>query len=106
MLLQLPGLVLSLVGLYYELRGHWEVLEPLDGDLSQKWRFLWRWNLICLAGVLCIMVINAFSFALGQLLAVVDLLAALALGLLKLVYLRRTARLLRSLAQRPEADPA
>ena len=50
------------------------------------------------------MVVNAFSFSLGQLLLVANLLAALALGLFKLVYLRRTARLFRSLAQ-TKPDP-
>lgn len=91
----LPMAVVALAGEYQEYIGHAEVLEPVDLELSGKWRRLWKWYigtyLALFAGIFV-----ALIFAwLGLLVVLASAIGTLVVSILKLVYLWRTARTFR-----------
>ena len=91
----LPMAVVALAGEYQEYIGHAEVLEPVDLELSGKWRRLWKWYigtyLALFAGIFV-----ALIFAwLGLLVVLASAIGTLVVAILKLVYLWRTARTFR-----------
>ena len=91
----LPVAAVALAGEYQEYIGHAEVLEPVDLELSEKWRRLWKWYigtfLALFAGIFV-----ALIFAwLGLLVVLASAIGTLVVSILKLVYLWRTARTFR-----------
>lgn len=99
-LLMIPTLVIAYVGEYQEFCAHAEVLEGADNDLSGKWRTLWKWyigSFAALFGSILLMVIIPVLGMLAMLAAVITMVVV---GILKLVYLYRTAQRFRS--HRPE----
>ena len=96
----IPTLVIAYVGEYQEFCAHAEVLEGADNDLSGKWRTLWKWyigSFAALFGSILLMVIIPVLGMLAMLAAVITMVVV---GILKLVYLYRTAQRFRS--HRPE----
>ena len=101
-LLAFPAAIVAFAGEYYEYTGHAEVLSGVDLILSEKWRKLWRWYvgllIAAVAGIL-ILFMGLMAFAVLIIGAVVILAAAigiLVVGILKLVYLYRTAKVFRN----------
>lgn len=101
-LLAFPAAIVAFAGEYYEYAGHAEVLSGVDLILSEKWRKLWRWYvglLIAAAAGILILFMGLMAFAVLIIGAVVILAAAigiLVVGILKLVYLYRTAKVFRN----------
>lgn len=96
--------VIAFVAEYQEYMGHAEVLAGADSYLADRWRGLWRWMIYAFAasigGALAalLFVQAAFLALLFLLVSVAGMIALLVLGILKLVYLWRTARVFRELA--------
>ena len=87
--------VAALVGEYTECTSHAEALEPVDLELSGKWRRLRKWYigtyLALFAGIFV-----ALIFAwLGLLVVLASIIGMMVVAILKLVYLWRTARTFR-----------
>ena len=95
LILTLLAGVAALVGEYTECTSHAEALEPVDLELSGKWRRLWKWYigtyLALFAGIFV-----ALIFAwLGLLVVLASIIGMMVVAILKLVYLWRTARTFR-----------
>lgn len=99
----LPTIILSMIAIYQECKGHYEVLMPLDSELSEKWNRLWKWNIglsIAMIVSLILTMITALSQMLPLMMAAAFLtlivsFVAMIVSLLKLVYLYQTSKLLR-----------
>ena len=95
LLLTIPAAILALVGEYHEFMGHSTVLAGEDNELSDKWETLWKWNIGLSLGLFgCIVVVLIFP-VLGVLAMLGAAIGLLVVGILKLVYLHRTARFFR-----------
>lgn len=103
-IVSLAASVIVFVAEYQEYMGHAEVLAGTDSYLADRWRGLWRWMIYAFAasvgGALAalLFVQAAFLPLLFLLVSVAGMIALLVLGILKLVYLWRTARVFRELA--------
>ena len=101
-LLAFPAAIVAFVGEYYEYTGHAEVLSGADLILSEKWKTLWRWYVgLLIAAVVGILVLfmGMLAFAvlvIGGLVVLVAAIGILVVGILKLVYLYRTAKVFRN----------
>ena len=94
-LLSLPVMVLELCAAYQEFYAHAEVLEELDPELAGKWRLLWKWWIGLLLGLFGCIFLALISAILGLLAILADAIGLLVVGIVKLVYLYRTAKLFR-----------
>lgn len=96
LILTLPAAVVSLAGEYQEFQGYAEILLHADGSLSEKWRKLWKWDIgSFLASIVCAFLV-LLSPLLGAAAFLVSMLALLVVGIAKMVYLWRTARVFRA----------
>ena len=85
---------------YCEFSAHAKALEGVDDVLAGKWKALFYVYLIpLLAAVFLLLLAALVSLLLFTLLALAILIAELVASILKLVYLYRTARIFRMLAQ-------
>ena len=98
-LVSLPGLVVGLIQEYNEYKGHEIVLAGADNELSDKWARLWKWYVVLLAATLGSILIALCNAFLGMLVVLVGSIGGLVLGIVKWVYLDRTARTFRDLAE-------
>ena len=104
LLLTLPGLALSIAAQFMEFYGHSQVIEPYHNTLSLRWKQLWTWNLILTLVNFASGLLLSVSWFFGLVLGLLASVASLALLVLKLVYLYRTAQLFREKAGlRPRA---
>ena len=87
--------VAALVGEYTECTSHAEVLEPVDMELSEKWRRLMKWYVGLFLGTFAGILVALFSQWLGLLVMTAATVGSLVVAILKLVYLWRTARTFR-----------
>lgn len=90
--------VLDLFSSYYEFGAHASVLEGVDNLLSEQWRKLWKWMI----GATIALVIGVIFtiIVIGALVALAAAIAILVIGILKLVYLYRTAQAFQYVASR------
>lgn len=106
LLLTLPGLALSIAAQFMEFYGHSQVIEPYNNTLSLRWKQLWTWNLILTLVNFASGLLLSVSWFFGLVLGLLASVASLALLVLKLVYLYRTAQLFREKAGlRPQGRP-
>ncbi|MFR6094486.1 MAG: hypothetical protein ACLUIW_03305 [Dysosmobacter welbionis] len=84
--------VLELCAAYQEFYAHAEVLEELDPELAGKWRLLWKWWIGLLLGLFGCIFLALISAILGLLAILADAIGLLVVGIVKLVYLYRTAK--------------
>ena len=87
--------VAALVGEYTECTSHAEVLEPVDLELSGKWRRLWKWYIGTYLGSVGSIVVVMIFGPLGLLVMLASIIGMMVVAILKLVYLWRTARAFR-----------
>lgn len=86
---------------YKEFYGHSTMLKNYDFVFSEKWKNLWKWYMGCNA----VIVASTFLLLLGSIVSLIAALLLLAgtitlfvIGIIKLVYLYRMAKLLRNFA--------
>lgn len=96
--------IIMMVGEYQEYMGHSELLEDVDIELSDKWRKLWKWYMICFGVLLGSIVLLIIGPVLGLLAALAGGVALVVVVIIKLVYLYRTAMIFRSFSQ-DDQDP-
>lgn len=95
LLITLPAAVVALVSTYNEYMAHSAVLTGVDNDLSEKWCKLWKWE-IGLMGTMVGSLLVAFIIPLlGALAVLACAIGTIVVGILKLVYLYRTAKIFR-----------
>lgn len=94
-LVSLPGMAVELVGVYQEFNAHAEVLDGIDDELAGKWRKLWIWNIGLMAGLFGCLLLVLMAGLLGALVMLAVSIGIVAVAVLKLVYLYRTAQVFR-----------
>lgn len=96
LLLTLPTAVVSLVGEYNEYQAHAVVLAGVDHELSAKWTLLWKWYIGLMAAMLASVLLILMAPALGVIAVIVSGIGTIAAGVVKLIYLYRTANVFRA----------
>lgn len=91
LVISLPGLIVSMVGVYNEYMAHSAVLSGVDNDLSEKWEKLWKWEIGLLAVVLGSILIVFILPVIGAILALGGAIGTAVVGIVKIVYLYRSA---------------
>ena len=84
----------SLAGSYFLYYGHAAVLEDFDVEFSEKWKKLWKWQIICLCGAVagvCLL----FLWILGVLLVLASAIGIAVVSIVQMVYLYRMAVMFR-----------
>lgn len=99
LLITLPAAVVSLVGEYNQFTAHAIVTSPLNQELSEKWTTLWKWYIGSYAAILGSLFLLLLIPILGLLTTLAGAIALMVTGILKLVYLYRTAKLFREYPQ-------
>lgn len=97
LLVSLAGLATSYYALYCELDAHAGATLPFAYSLSKRWRKIWKWNLLVLAGVLVTLLLMLAVPTLALLLSFVCAIAALALKVVVLVSLWNSAEVFRKI---------
>ena len=95
LLFTLPAAVVAMVGEYNEYMAHSTVLSGVDNELSENWELLWKWHIgLCLGLFGCIFVMLIVPI-LGAIATLGCAVGTAVVGILKLVYLYRTAKIFR-----------
>lgn len=97
LLIGLPGSVLAIVATYQLYNAHAWATAEADLELSIKWERLWAWQIGLLIGTLCSPILT-FLGLIGALVILACFIGVFVVGILELVYLRRTADLFRFIA--------
>ena len=93
LLLTIPAAIIALIGEYDEYMGHSAVLDGVDNELSEKWATLWKWYIGMFLGMFgCILVMLIIPI-LGVLALLCATIGLVVIGIKKLVYLYRTAKI-------------
>ena len=94
-LISILTIIVGLSGEYHEFMAHSDAVSPLDKELYDKWNVLWKWNIgAVIALIASILMILIFPI-LGILISLGAVLASSVVGIVKLVYLYRTAKIFR-----------
>lgn len=97
LLLSVPLLIAAIYGEYRECMSHAEAVSDFDAELMLKWENLWKWSVGMNIGLIC----SAFLMMIpliGVLALLGCLVGTIVVGILKLVYLYRTAKVFREYA--------
>lgn len=95
----LAASIVSLLGEYQEFTAHADVLSGVDSELSEKWRRLWTWNVAAMIAMLVAIPVTLIVPVVGMIVLLAAAIGAIAVGVLKLVYLYRMAKLFREYPQ-------
>lgn len=94
-ILLIPGLIVGLCAAYYEYSANAQILASFDERLSKCWSNLWKWYIGVMLALLFEMVLVFLTSFVGLILVLITTIVALVVSIMKLVYLYRTAQLLR-----------
>ena len=96
----IPLLVIALIGQYFEFNAHATTLYQyrVDYEPAEKWKILWKWNIGCMIALICSILVVLILPILGLLALFVVAIATIVVGIMKLVYLYKTAMIFRGLA--------
>ena len=95
LLFTLPAAVVAMVGEYNEYMGHSAVLSGVDNELSEKWEVLWKWYIGLFLGMFGCIIVMLIAPLLGAIAILGCAIGIIVVGILKLVYLYRTAKIFR-----------
>lgn len=95
LLFTLPAAVVAMVGEYNEYMAHSAVLYGVDNELSEKWEVLWKWYIGLFLGMFGCIIVMLIIPILGAIAILGCAIGTVVVGILKLVYLYRTAKIFR-----------
>lgn len=95
LLATIPAVGVSVFGEYNEYMAHSDVLADVDRELSEKWSVLWKWYVGTSLALLCSLLLVFISPVLGGLAMIASGIGVIVVGIMKLVYLYRTAKVFR-----------
>ena len=98
LLFTLPAAVAAMVGEYNEYMAHSAVLSGVDNELSEKWEVLWKWYIGLFLGMIGCILLMLIAPVLGAIVILGCAIGTVVVGILKLVYLYRTAKIFREYA--------
>ena len=91
----IPAAIVEIVGEYNEFMAHSAVLSGVDNELSEKWEVLWKWYIGTFLGMLGCILVMLIAPVLGAIGILGCAIGMIVVGVLKLVYLYRTAKIFR-----------
>ena len=91
----IPAAIVALVGEYNEYMAHSSVLSGVDNELSEKWEVLWKWYIGLFLGMFGCIIVMLILPLLGAIAILGCAIGTIVVGILKLVYLYRTAKIFR-----------
>ena len=97
LLVLLPAAVVSLVGSYTEYHTHGDVVGAVDAALGERWRNLWKWQVISIGCMLGGVVFMLIAPVLGALVVLAGSLAAAVVSIMTIVNLYKSAQAFRKL---------
>lgn len=95
LMIALAAAITGLVAMFKEFDAHSSILSNVDADLSEKWLVLRRWLIILYCGYFGGMVLMVLMPFLGALLSLAVSIGLIVVGILRIVYLYRTAQAFR-----------
>lgn len=95
LILTIPATIMAWIGEYHMFRANAAVLEGVDQELSEQWIKLWKWYIGFLLGMVGSIVIVLILPMIGVLALLAAAIGVLVVGIKKLVYLYRTAKIFR-----------
>lgn len=95
LILTIPAAIMALIGEYHMYHANAAALEGVEDELSEKWCKLWNWNIGLYLGLFGCAVIMLILPLLGALALLAAAIGLAIVGILKLVYLFRTAKFFR-----------
>jgi len=95
LLLTIPAAIVAFVGEYYSFCAYAAVLDGVEQELSEQWRKLWKWYIGLFLGMFGSIVIMLILPVIGVLALLAAAIGILVVGIKKLVYLYRTAKIFR-----------
>ncbi|MBQ8238313.1 MAG: DUF3795 domain-containing protein [Oscillospiraceae bacterium] len=96
LLISLPASAASFFGVYNECMAHSAVLTGVDNLLAEKWEKLWKWYIGLLCAMIGGIVVMLILPLLGVIAMLVSVIGTAVVGIVKLVYLYRTAQIFRN----------
>lgn len=106
LLITLPSGIVGLVGEYHEYMGHADVLEGVSNELSEQWRKLWKHYMYTFAALFGSIVLLLIAPVLGLIVFLAGAIALVVMSIRKLMYLYRTAKFFRELANSGQEEAA
>lgn len=91
LLLTLPAMVIRLYGEYKEYQAHAYILKDADQEMAEKWEKLWKWYWISYAAMFGSIVVMLIMPVVGLLVMLAAVIGVLVVGIMKIVYLYRSA---------------
>lgn len=91
----IPAAIIALAGEYNEYMAHSAVLSGVDNELSEKWEVLWKWYIGLFLGMFGCIIVMLIAPLLGAIAILGCAIGTIIVGILKLVYLYRTAKIFR-----------
>lgn len=98
----IPCTFLSLIGGYKEYTAHANLIGPYNYGLAAKWRTLCKWYVAIYAVVIASALLTIVIPLVGMIIMLAAMLGTVVISILKLVYLYKTASILRSFARSAE----
>lgn len=95
LLLTIPSSIVALVGEYNEYTANSVALDGVDQVLSESWSKLWKWNIGLILGMIGCIVLMLIIPILGALALLAAAIGLLVIGIMKAIYLYRTAKIFR-----------
>ena len=99
LLISLPAAIVSFVGVYNECTAHSAVLTGVENEQAEKWEKLWKWYIGLFASMIGSIVVMLILPLLGAIAMLVSVIGTAVVGIVKLVYLYRTAQIFRDYPQ-------
>lgn len=95
LIMMIPAVIVGLVGEYQEYMAHSAVLGGIDNDLSAKWENLWKWQIGLFLGMFGCILLMLIIPVFGAIAVIGASIGLIVVGILKLVYLYKTAKAFR-----------
>ena len=95
LIFMIPAAIVAIVGEYNEYMAHSAVLSGVDNELSEKWEVLWKWYIGLFLGMFGCIIVMLIIPILGAIAIIGCAIGTIVVGILKLVYLYRTAKIFR-----------
>lgn len=95
LLLLLPAGALALMGSYTEYQTHGDEVGAVDAALGERWRKLWKWQIIAIGGMVGSVIVMLIVPVLGALVMIAGAIAAAVVSIMTIVNLYKSAQAFR-----------
>lgn len=90
------SVVVSMIGEYYEYKGHTDVLNDVSPALSEKWIRLWKWYMGTFLGIIGGTVLAVMIPLIGMIIVLGATIGTMVVSVVKIVYIYKTAKAFRN----------